>query len=221
MRSAVRAHVLSLTAALVLASMGAARAEPTWTERTFELAGGAVAQGQAAATAFDAWVRRGYQHRPAVIVGLAAILALPPLSLAGWFVYRRRPAEVVRRPVTDLPDTTAAYVDVDGAGRFELTSGRDLMQIFARLRRRLDEMESKYRTITAPTLMVVGELDLPDIVERHNMLSEDLENAFAVVLEDTAHFPSMERPDLFNPLLLEFLEAVTGAGEGDDEDGDA
>ena len=64
--------------------------------------------------------------------------------------------------------------------------------------------------ITAPTLLVVGELDFPEIVERHAELSEDLENSFAVVLEDTAHLPSLERPDLFNPLLLEFLEAIAG-----------
>jgi len=71
--------------------------------------------------------------------------------------------------------------------------------------------------ITAPTLLVVGELDFPDIVARHEDLSEEIENAFAVVLEDTAHFPSLERPDLFNPLLLEFLEAVTGQGEEGEE----
>ncbi len=73
--------------------------------------------------------------------------------------------------------------------------------------------------ITAPTLLVVGELDFPDIVARHEDLSEEIENAFAVVLEDTAHFPSLERPDLFNPILLEFLEAVTGQGD-DGEDGE-
>ena len=72
--------------------------------------------------------------------------------------------------------------------------------------------------ITAPTLLVVGELDMPDIVARHEDLSEELENAFAIVLEDTAHLPSLERPDLFNPILLEFLEAVTGEGEVDDDD---
>ena len=71
--------------------------------------------------------------------------------------------------------------------------------------------------ITAPTLLIVGELDYPDIVSLHEDLSEELENAFAVILEDTAHLPSLERPDLFNPLLLEFLEAVTGQA---DDDGD-
>lgn len=67
--------------------------------------------------------------------------------------------------------------------------------------------------ITAPTLLVVGDLDFPYIVERHNVLSEEIENSFAVVLEGTAHLPSLERPDLFNPLLLEFLEAISGTAE--------
>lgn len=64
--------------------------------------------------------------------------------------------------------------------------------------------------ITAPTLLVVGDLDYPEIIDRHAELSEELENSFAVVLEDTAHLPNLERPDLFNPLLREFLEAVAG-----------
>lgn len=72
-------------------------------------------------------------------------------------------------------------------------------------------------TITAPTLLVVGELDCSDIIAIHEDLSEEIENAFAVVIEDTAHFPSLERPDLFNPILSEFLEAVTGQGEDDEE----
>ena len=75
--------------------------------------------------------------------------------------------------------------------------------------------------ITAPTLLIVGDLDFPHIVERHAELSEDLENAFGVVLEDTAHLPSLERPDLFDPLLLEFLEAITGVGDDDGEDEDS
>jgi pimeloyl-ACP methyl ester carboxylesterase len=71
--------------------------------------------------------------------------------------------------------------------------------------------------ITAPVLLVVGESDFPHIIERHEDLSEELENAFAVMLEDTAHLPSLERPDLFDPLLVEFLDAVSGAGDDDEE----
>ena len=73
--------------------------------------------------------------------------------------------------------------------------------------------------VSAPVLLVVGELDFPHIVERHEDLAEELENGFLVTLEDTAHLPSLERPDLFNPLLIEFLEAISGAGdEIDDEE---
>lgn len=72
-------------------------------------------------------------------------------------------------------------------------------------------------TITAPTLLVVGDLDYPAIVDRHDALSDELENAFAVVIEGTAHLPSLERPDLFNPLLGEFLGALAGTEPPDDE----
>ena len=70
--------------------------------------------------------------------------------------------------------------------------------------------------IGAPTLLVAGDLDFPHIVNRHEDLSEDLENAFGVVIEGTAHLPSLERPDLFNPLLLEFLAMLTGGDDNQD-----
>jgi pimeloyl-ACP methyl ester carboxylesterase len=63
--------------------------------------------------------------------------------------------------------------------------------------------------ITAPSLLICGDLDFGYILQRHEDASEVLGNAFAVVLEGTAHLPNLERPDLFNPLLLEFLGAVT------------
>lgn len=69
--------------------------------------------------------------------------------------------------------------------------------------------------IDTPALLVAGDLDFPHIVNRHDDLSEEMDNAFAVVIEGTAHLPSLERPDLFNPLLLEFLATVLGEAEAD------
>lgn len=66
--------------------------------------------------------------------------------------------------------------------------------------------------ITVPTLLVVGALDYPDVLEAHDFLAEEIEESFAVTIEDTAHLPSLERPDEFNPILLEFLEALQGEG---------
>lgn len=65
--------------------------------------------------------------------------------------------------------------------------------------------------ITAPVLLAVGSLDFPHVIARHDELSDEFDNAFATVIEGAAHLPSLERPDLFNPLLLEFLGAITGA----------
>jgi pimeloyl-ACP methyl ester carboxylesterase len=63
--------------------------------------------------------------------------------------------------------------------------------------------------IAAPTLLVAGDLDFNYILTRHEGLSDELPNAFATIIEGTAHLPNLERPDLFNPLLLEFLAAAT------------
>lgn len=67
--------------------------------------------------------------------------------------------------------------------------------------------------IAAPVLLIVGDLDFPDILERHEALADGLDDAFAIVLEGTAHLPSLEAPEEFTPVLLEFLEAVAGRGE--------
>ncbi len=81
-----------------------------------------------------------------------------------------------------------------------------------------DDATGSLSAIIAPVLLIVGELDMPDIVMRHEDLSEELENAFAFVLEETAHFPSLERPDLFDPLLSEFLAALSGQADLGDEE---
>lgn len=70
--------------------------------------------------------------------------------------------------------------------------------------------------VNAPTLLLVGDEDFTALIERHEHLSEEMPNAFAAVLEGVAHIPSIERPDLVNSMLLEFLDAIEG--EGDEEE---
>ena len=71
--------------------------------------------------------------------------------------------------------------------------------------------------VSAPTLLLVGDEDFTAIIDRHEHLSEEMPNAFAAVLEGVAHIPSIERPELVNSMLLEFLDAIEG---GDDEESD-
>ena len=72
--------------------------------------------------------------------------------------------------------------------------------------------------VGAPTLLLVGDEDFTAIIDRHEHLSEEMPNAFAAVLEGVAHIPSIERPELVNSMLLEFLDAIAG---DDDEESDA
>lgn len=66
-------------------------------------------------------------------------------------------------------------------------------------------------TIAAPTLLVVGDLDFNYLVTRHAELAASMPRARSLILKDTAHLPGLERPDLFNPVLLEFLAALGAA----------
>lgn len=64
--------------------------------------------------------------------------------------------------------------------------------------------------ISAPTMLIVGDEDFTALIDRHEHLSETMPNAFAAVLEGVAHIPSLERPDLINRMLEEFLDALSG-----------
>lgn len=77
----------------------------------------------------------------------------------------------------------------------------------------------RIEAVSAPTLLIVGDEDFTALVDRHETLSETMPNAFGVVLEGAAHIPTIEKPDLVNSVLLQFLDAFTGA-ESDDETDD-
>ena len=59
--------------------------------------------------------------------------------------------------------------------------------------------------ITAPTLVVIGDEDVPTALEASDQLAEAIPNARKVVIHDAAHLPNMEHPDEFNRLVLDFL----------------
>jgi 3-oxoadipate enol-lactonase len=59
--------------------------------------------------------------------------------------------------------------------------------------------------ITAPTLLVSGAHDLPDFTEIAAELAGRLPRARHVALDWAGHLPSLERPDVINALLLDFL----------------
>lgn len=59
--------------------------------------------------------------------------------------------------------------------------------------------------ITAPSLVVSGEKDLPDFPRVADRLAEILPRARRVSLPWAGHLPTLERPEELTPLLLDFL----------------
>lgn len=65
--------------------------------------------------------------------------------------------------------------------------------------------------VDVPSLVMVGEHDLPDLVTSTRLLAELISSHPRELLTGTAHLPSLERPDLFNPLLEDFLRSLSSA----------
>jgi pimeloyl-ACP methyl ester carboxylesterase len=59
--------------------------------------------------------------------------------------------------------------------------------------------------VQAPTLVVTGDLDVPEFVVLAGRVATRIPGAQQAVIAGAAHLPSMERPELYNRLLLDFL----------------
>jgi pimeloyl-ACP methyl ester carboxylesterase len=64
---------------------------------------------------------------------------------------------------------------------------------------------SRLHDIQVPTLVMIGELDQPRILEQCARIAEAIPRAETVTLP-TAHLPNMERPDEFNQIVRTFLQ---------------
>jgi pimeloyl-ACP methyl ester carboxylesterase len=59
--------------------------------------------------------------------------------------------------------------------------------------------------LRAPTLVLVGELDIPDFQIIAEVLAGNIAGARLQVIADSGHVPPVERPETFNRALLEWL----------------
>jgi 3-oxoadipate enol-lactonase len=104
----------------------------------------------------------------------------------------RRPRGHVKQPLRDL------FLEMNG-GNFESdfkSAPRDELDPPA---------AERLHEITAPTLVVVGDADLPPVFDAVELLMEKVPHARKAVISDAAHLPNLEHPDEFNRLVLDFL----------------
>ena len=59
--------------------------------------------------------------------------------------------------------------------------------------------------VVQPTLLLTGAADQPDIHAIARRLAEAIPNVSEASIAGASHLPSMERPELFDPLVTEFL----------------
>jgi pimeloyl-ACP methyl ester carboxylesterase len=64
----------------------------------------------------------------------------------------------------------------------------------------------RLKQITAPTLLVWGDLDFPHLQERCALLGKRIKGAKSELMPGTAHLPNLEQPKKFNALLDAFLK---------------
>ena len=72
----------------------------------------------------------------------------------------------------------------------------------------VEDLPERLGEIVAPTLVLVGEEDQPDMHAIADRLAREIPGARKDTIADTAHVPSMERPQEFDELVLPFLESV-------------
>jgi pimeloyl-ACP methyl ester carboxylesterase len=63
--------------------------------------------------------------------------------------------------------------------------------------------------IQAPTLLILGEHDVPDIHAIVELLAKQIPNARQVTMTDAAHMLNMEKPVEFNRIVLDYLATET------------
>jgi pimeloyl-ACP methyl ester carboxylesterase len=68
-----------------------------------------------------------------------------------------------------------------------------------------DRVYERLETIATPTLVITGREDIRADWRLHEAGCRRMPDARCVVLDACGHLPSMEHPDRFNELVLDFL----------------
>jgi 3-oxoadipate enol-lactonase len=67
------------------------------------------------------------------------------------------------------------------------------------------DLTGRLADVTAPTLVILGEHDIPDFRLIADVLAENIPRARLRIIPDCWHLPPVEKPDQFNRLLVDFL----------------
>src|SRR5579859_1908707 len=120
------------------------------------------------------------------------LVALNQAEMKLFLAGPRRPVEAIDKRLRDLfldMNATSMSSDFDSAPTEDL----DPPAV-----ERLGE-------ISAPTLLVVGDEDVPPVLDCTELLMQKVRGARKAVIHDAAHLPNLEHPEEFNRMVLDFL----------------
>ncbi len=73
----------------------------------------------------------------------------------------------------------------------------------------MDELDppaiGRLNEVTAPTLVVIGDEDVPSVFDNVELIMDSIKGARKAVIHDAAHLLNLEHPDEFNRIVLDFL----------------
>lgn len=118
--------------------------------------------------------------------------------------------EVNLRMWVDGPHRSPSEVDADVRARVGEMQRRSIelqMPVYETAREELlvPDLADRVGEVSAPTLILTGDEDRDDIQALANRLAERIPDAQRTSIPRTAHIPSLERPEEFDRLVLEFL----------------
>ena len=67
------------------------------------------------------------------------------------------------------------------------------------------DLVTRLSEIHAPTLVMIGDSDLPDMLAVSQLVTEKVPGAKRQVIHNAAHLPNLEHDILFNQIMIEFL----------------
>jgi 3-oxoadipate enol-lactonase len=106
----------------------------------------------------------------------------------------------------DGPDRPRGYVAEPLRKLFLDMNGRAIRADFEKAPPAQDLLAvRRLHEITAPTLVIVGDKDVPTVLEAAQLLTDSIRGASKAIIHDAAHLPNLEHPTEFNRLVLDFL----------------
>lgn len=161
-------------------------------------------------------------HASGRVAGLVLVGANAPGIDAGVDQLPEWPDAVKAFEAGDLQRAAELEAEIWLAGRDRSTTmmDRDLVDLFVDMDRialgneeQRDELDTaepldELPEVDAPVRTMVGDRDLPAFLTAAALLAQQLSDQPARIIPDTAHLPSMDRPDTFNALLDDFLTSI-------------